>query len=278
MTVCIWLTVWRNRPAMKSKIRLYYKLFRIVILFIHGLTIAAGLFPVLSFIYSARDAKIKKDAIKTRWLQRFSAIVNLHIGKDGELPDRRAILVSNHISWLDIIVIGQYLPAYFVAKSDIAGWPVIGYLAKQGGTIFIRRGNKQHIRTTAEKMVWLLRQNGNIIAFPEGTTTNGDEVLHFHSSLFQPALLTRSTIQPVALQYLGAAKEHAPFIGDDAFVPHLLKMLALDKIEVQLSFLPVINNSGKNRHAVSLEARSAIAGKISEGLAADNSARCAFTR
>lgn len=271
-------TAWRNRPAMKSKLRLYYKLFRIVILFTHGLIIAAGVFPVLSFVYSARDAKIKKDAIKTRWLQSFSAIVNLHVSKDGELPDRRAILVSNHISWLDIIVIGQYLPAYFVAKSDIAGWPVIGYLAKQGGTIFIRRGNKQHIKTTAEKMVWLLRQNGNIIAFPEGTTTKGDEVVHFHSSLFQPALLTRSTIQPVALQYLGAAKEHAPFIGDDAFVPHLLKMLALDKIEVQLNFLPAINSSGKNRHAVSLEARSAIAGKISEGLAEDNSALCAFTR
>jgi 1-acyl-sn-glycerol-3-phosphate acyltransferase len=269
---------WRNRLAMKSKLRLYYKLFRIIILFINGLIIAAGIFPVLSFIYSVRDAKIKKDALKTRWLQRFSAIVNLHVSKDGELPDRRAILVSNHISWLDIIVIGQYLPAYFVAKSDIAGWPVIGYLAKQGGTIFIRRGNKQHIRTTAEKMVWLLRQNGNIIAFPEGTTTKGAEVLHFHSSLFQPALLTRSTIQPVALQYLGTAKEHAPFVGDDAFVPHLLKMLTLDKIEVQLSFLPAISSSGKNRHSVSLEARSVIAGKISEGLAADNSARYAFTR
>jgi len=263
---------------MKSKLRLYSKLSRIVILFINGLIIAAVIFPLLSFIYSARDAKIKKDAIKTRWLQNFSAIVNLHVSKDGELPDRRAILVGNHISWLDIIVIGQYLPAYFVAKSDIAGWPVIGYLAKQGGTIFIRRGNKQHIRTTAEKMVWLLRQNGNIIAFPEGTTTKGDEVLHFHSSLFQPALLTRSAIQPVALQYLGVAKEHAPFVGDDAFVPHLLKMLALDKIEVQLSFLPVINSSGKNRHAVSLEARSAIAGKISDDLAADNSALYASAR
>lgn len=263
---------------MKSKIRLYYKLFLIVILFINGLIIAAGIFPALGFLYSARDAKIKKDALKTRWLQRFGAIINLHIIKDGELPERRAILVSNHISWLDIIVIGQYLPAYFVAKSDIASWPVIGYLAKQGGTIFIRRGNKQHIKTTAEKMVWLLKQNGNIIAFPEGTTTKGDEVLHFHSSLFQPALLTRSTIQPVALQYLGAAKEHAPFVGDDAFVPHLLKMLTLDKIEVQLSFLPAINSSGKNRHSVSLETRSMIAGKISEGLAADNSARYPFIR
>ncbi|TAN64748.1 MAG: 1-acyl-sn-glycerol-3-phosphate acyltransferase [Methylobacter sp.] len=249
---------------MKLKIRLYYKLFLVAILFINGLIIAAGIFPTLGFLYSARDAKIKRDALKTRWLQRFSAIVNLHIIKEGELPERRAMLVGNHISWLDIIVIGQYLPAFFVAKNDISRWPVIGYLARQGGTIFIRRGDKQHIRTTAEKMVWLLKQNSNIIAFPEGTTTNGDEVLHFHSSLFQPALLTRSAIQPVALQYQGAAKEHAPFVGDDAFVPHLLNMLSLDKIEVRLSFLPVINGSGKSRHSVSLEARDMIWEKISE--------------
>jgi 1-acyl-sn-glycerol-3-phosphate acyltransferase len=262
---------------MKLKLRLYHKFFQIVILFINGLMIAAAIFPILGFLYSARDAKTKRDTIKTRWLRRFSSIVNLHIIKEGELPVRRAILVGNHISWLDIIVLGQYLPAYFVAKSDIASWPVIGYLAKQSGTIFIRRGNKQHIKTTAEKMVWLLKQNSNIIAFPEGTTTNGDEVLHFHSSLFQPALLTRSDIQPVALQYLGDAKEQAPFVGDDGFVPHLIKMLSMDKIEVRLSFLPVINNSGKNRHSVSLEARNTIWNKMSERSLPDNSAPCVQT-
>lgn len=256
---------------MKLSIRLYYKLFLIVILFIKGLIIAGGIFPVVGFLYSARDAKIKRDRLRTRWLQWFSAIVNLHITKDGELPERRAIFVSNHISWLDIIVIGQYFPAYFVAKSDISSWPVIGYLARQGGTIFIHRGNKQHIKTTAERMVWLLKQNSNIIAFPEGTTTKGDEVLHFHSSLFQPALLTKSAIQPVALQYQGKAKEHAPFVGNDAFVPHLIKMLTMDKIEVHLSFLPVINSSSKSRHAVSLETRNKIWKKISVDLPADNS-------
>lgn len=259
---------------MKLNIRLYYKLLLIVILFIKGLIIAGIIFPVLGFLYSERDAKMKRDALKIRWLQWFSAIVNLHIIKDGELPERRAVFVSNHISWLDIIVIGQYLPAYFVAKSDISNWPVIGYLARQGGTVFIRRGNKQHIKTTAEKMVWLLKQNGNIIAFPEGTTTKGDEVLHFHPSLFQPALLTRSAIQPVALQYQGVAKEHAPFVGNDAFVPHLIKMLTLDKIEVHLSFLPVINSSGKSRHAVSIETRDMISNKISECSPTDNSVVC----
>jgi 1-acyl-sn-glycerol-3-phosphate acyltransferase len=248
---------------MKSKLQLLNKLSLIIMLFSYGLIIAGGVFPVLNLLCPANKAKNKRDALKTHWLKRFSAIMNLSVIKEGELPERGTLLVSNHISWLDIIIIGQYLPAYFVAKSDILTWPIIGYLSKQGGTIFIRRGDKKHIKATTEKMVWVLKQNSNIIAFPEGTTTRGDEVLDFHASLFQPALLTRSAIQPVALQYQGVAEQQAPFIGDDDFIPHLIKMLKLDKIEVRLCFLPVINSSGKNRHSVSLETRNMICGKIS---------------
>jgi len=243
---------------MKSKLRLLYKLFLIILLFSYGLIIVGVFFPVLNLLCSANQAKSKRNALKTHWLTIFSTIVNLCVIKEGELPKQGALLVSNHISWLDIIVIGQYLPAYFVAKSDILSWPIIGYLSRHGGTIFIRRGDKKHIKATTEKMVWVLKQNSNIIAFPEGTTTKGDEVLGFHASLFQPALLTRSAIQPVALQYQGAAKQQAPFIGDDDFIPHLIKILSLDKIEVRVCFLPVIKSSGRDRHSVGLEARDMI--------------------
>ena len=255
---------------MKLKLRLLYKLSFIILLFGYGLIIAGCLFPALNLLCPANKAKTKRNTLKTHWLRRFSAIVNLCITKQGEPPEQGALLVSNHVSWLDIIVIGQYLPAYFVAKSDILSWPIIGYLSKQGGTIFIRRGDKKHIKATTEKMVWVLKQNSNIIAFPEGTTTSGDEVLSFHASLFQPALLTRSAIQPVALQYQGEAKQQAPFIGDDDFIPHLIKMLSLDKIEVHVSFLPVIKSLGKDRNSVGVEAREIISEKIYKGILVDN--------
>ena len=256
---------------MKSKLRLLNKLSLIVLLFSYGLVIAGGVFPLLNLLCTANTAKCKRNALKTHWLKRFSAILNLSITKEGELPEQGAFLVSNHISWLDIIVIGQYMPAYFVAKSDILSWPVIGYLSKQGGTIFIRRGDKKHIKATTEKMIWVLKQNSNIIAFPEGTTTKGDEVLGFHASLFQPALLTKSAIQPVALQYHGLAKEHAPFVGDDDFIPHLIKMLSLDKIEVRVCFLSVIKSSGRDRLSVGTEARELILQEISRGITGNNS-------
>ena len=249
---------------MKLKLRLLYKFFCIICLFFYGLIIAGIVFPVLHFICSANKAKSKRDRLKIHWLKVFSSIMKLSVIREGELPKDGALLISNHISWLDIIVIGQYLPVYFVAKSDISSWPIIGYLSRQGGTIFIRRGNKKSIKETAEKMIWVLKQNSNIVAFPEGTTTSGNEVLSFHASLFQPALLTKSVIQPVVIQYDGAAKHQAPFIGEDDFVRHLIKMLCLDKVEVRLSFLPVIKSLGKDRHTVCVEAREKIYEKISE--------------
>jgi 1-acyl-sn-glycerol-3-phosphate acyltransferase len=247
---------------MAIVVRLCYRLFLIILLFGYGLIIAAGIFPVVNWLCPVEDAGNRRDTLKMHWLRLFSHILCLDISVDGDLPRRGTLLASNHISWLDIVVIGRYLPAYFVAKSDISGWPVVGYLARQAGTIFIRRGDKRHIQATAKAMAGLLRDGRNIIAFPEGTTTCGDEVLHFHSSLFEPALSTQSAIQPAALQYHGEARLQAPFIGDDAFVPHLIRMLALDKIEVRLSFLPVIEGIDNTRHTVGIEARERIARKL----------------
>jgi lyso-ornithine lipid O-acyltransferase len=240
---------------MKLRLRLCFKIFLIVLLFISGLFIAAIIFPALGVLCKPSRAKYQRGVLKMAWLGWFSAIVRLHIIKEGEPLDNVGLLVSNHISWLDIIVLGRFLPAYFVAKSDILVWPIIGYLAKQAGTIFIRRGDKQQVKATTEKMLWLLKQNNTIITFPEGTTTKGDTVSPFHTSLFQPALLTKSVIQPVAIQYEGDAKKHAPFIGEDAFVPHLIKILSLEKVVVRVVFLSHIYTAGKNRHSVCNEAR-----------------------
>ncbi|MEQ1485234.1 lysophospholipid acyltransferase family protein [Methyloglobulus sp.] len=247
---------------MKLKLRLCYKVVLIALLFTSGLIIAAIIFPALGVLCKPSKAKRNRDTLKLTWLKWFCTILRLQITTEGVSPDKTCLLVSNHISWLDIVVLGCLIPAHFVAKSDILAWPIIGYLAKQGGTIFVRRGNKQQVKAITEEMLWLLKQNSTVIAFPEGTTTNGDVVLPFHASLFQSALLTKSTIQPVAIQYVGEARQLAPFIGEDVFVPHLIKMLSLDKIEVRVVFLHTINAAGKNRQSVSNEARAMIVASV----------------
>jgi 1-acyl-sn-glycerol-3-phosphate acyltransferase len=258
---------------MQEKIRLCYRLSALILLFGSGLIIAAFIFPAIGCVCSGSGARNLRDAIKRRWLQFFGALINLQVERQGRPAERRAMLAANHVSWLDIIVIGQYLPAYFVAKSDIANWPVIGFLSRQAGTVFIRRGDKKNITVTSDRMAWLFKQNCTIVAFPEGTTTAGNEVLNFHASLFQPALLTKSAIQPVSIQYQGPSKEQAPFIGDETFIGHLIRMLMLDKIEVKLSFLPCIPTAGKNRHWISQETRERIAAELSDERLSDKIGR-----
>ncbi len=243
---------------MKLKIRLCFKIALIALLFACGLIIAGIIFPAMDILCKPTRAKHNRGVLRLVWLKWFAIILNLHVTQEGELSSKAPFLASNHISWVDIIVLGQFAPSHFVAKSDILAWPIIGYLAKQGGTIFVRRGDKQQAKGIAEEIVWLLKQGGTVIAFPEGTTTLGDVVLPFHASLFQAALLTRASVQPVALQYQGEAKYFAPFIGEDEFVPHLFKMLAMDKIEVCVTFLPTIATAGKNRQSTSNEARDFI--------------------
>jgi lyso-ornithine lipid O-acyltransferase len=243
---------------MKLKPRLYYKAFLISLLFVSGLAIAALIFPALAVLCKPANAKLNRDALKLAWLHWFAAIVGLSISVEGVAPHKPCLFVSNHVSWLDIIVLGGVAPAHFVAKSDILSWPIIGYLAKQGGTVFVRRGEKQQAKAIGEEMLWLLKQNSTVIAFPEGTTTKGDVVLPFHASLFQPALLVKANVQPIALEYLGESKGQAPFVDDDTFVPHLLRILSLDKVEVRVVFHPMINTAGKTRQSVSGEARALI--------------------
>lgn len=252
------------KGSVKAKFRLCYKLVFLLLLFSAGLILAAGFFPAIDRLCSGSSPRNLRDAIKRQWLQCFGLLLNLQVERKGNPFEQKAMLAANHVSWLDIVVIGQYLPAYFVAKSDIACWPVIGFLSRQAGTIFIRRGDKKNIVSTSIKMERLFKQNCTVVAFPEGTTTTGDEVLNFHASLFQPALLTKSAIQPVSIQYRGSAKDQAPFVGDQTFIGHLLKMLMLDKIEVTLCFLPCVSTEGKKRCRISQETRERIVAHLTE--------------
>lgn len=244
------------------KVRLWFKVLLIILLFALGLFIAGLIYPIIGLLFAANMEKRQRDQLKSLWFKCFNALIGLRISQEGNPLEKTSFLVSNHVSWVDIAVLSHFFPAYFVAKNDILSWPVIGYLAKQGGTIFIRRGDKKQVMATAERMVWLIKQNSTVIVFPEGTTTSGDDVLPFHASLFQPALLTKANIQPVALHYLNESKALAPFIGDDAFLPHMLRILSMDKVEVRVVFLPVINTAGKSRQAVCNEARELITNSV----------------
>ncbi|HET8707599.1 MAG TPA: 1-acyl-sn-glycerol-3-phosphate acyltransferase [Pseudomonadales bacterium] len=173
----------------------------------------------------------------TRWWHtRLLRILNIELRFNQEaevcLP---ALFVSNHISWIDIPVIGSKLPAYFLSKEEVRRWPLIGALAAGAGTLFIKRGNgKTH--AAAQSMAAHIRQGRSILFFPEGTTTNGQSIRTYHHKLFA-CVAEETPVHVIALRYLdqsGQPCEIAPFIGDDEFVAHLLRLLRQDKIAVEL--------------------------------------------
>lgn len=177
-------------------------------------------------------------------------LFNLHCVVEGEISaSRPTLFLSNHISYLDIFVLGKYIPAYFIAKSEVAGWPILGWLAKVQNTLFFERSSKR-VRQQMQVMTDHFDQKGNLILFPEGTSTNGEHVVPFKSSLLQSAESASETvlIQPVTVSYTRYKNEmmtreirdQYAWYAKMPFASHFFNALGLAKAEVKVIFHPPV--------------------------------------
>jgi len=209
-------------------------------------------------------------ALKTRRhiLQAWSTIllcifnVRIDIDKDDLLHKfRHGLIVSNHISWLDVFVLNSVLPMRFVAKSDLRHWPVFGWLSVRVQTLFIERGKVRSAARINVEMVELLKRGESLAIFPEGTTTNGEQVAHFHSSLFQPAIDAGVQVFPVTIRYQDASGSHniAPaYIDDMSFIASLWNILNTHSLHVRLTTSAAIDTLSGNRRELTRMAQQSI--------------------
>lgn len=198
------------------------------------------------------------------WHRRFCQVLDLDIKVHGKPDKRPALWVSNHVSWLDIPVIGAHFSVYFLSKAEVANWPLVGHLARAGGTLYIKRGSGDS-NGVASQMAEHLQAGRSILFFPEGTTTDGKQLKTFFHKLFQAACMTGTDIQPVVLCYRdeqGELHSVAPFIGDDEFTEHLLKVLKEKPMRVELLILPRISINGRDPRTLAKDLRA----MMSEGL------------
>jgi 1-acyl-sn-glycerol-3-phosphate acyltransferase len=231
------------------------------LMFLAGLLAVTLAFPLAS-LCGPRAARRLRGRIAMDWYAGLARILNLKLRRFGEPMAAVGLTVGNHVSWLDIVALGSQAPFDFIAKREVADWPVVGYLGKRAGTLFVSRGDRGSSLGVAEDMAWRLRQGRRLALFPEGTSTMGAGVLRFHARLFQPALLVHVPVQPVAIAYRGKAARLAPFVGDDDFLPHLWRLLALDSIEVDLSFCPPLAPGSLDRDSLARHARAQIAAAL----------------
>ena len=146
---------------------------------------------------SSKDRRIKK------WCQKLLKIleVNLQLSGFDSLPPSGILFASNHISWLDIMVINAAMPVRFVAKSEVKQWPIFGYLADQLNTLYIQRNNRGDVSQMVGQLVNALNDGERICIFPEGTSSDGSTVLPFKSNLFEAVIISNSHCMPLAITY-----------------------------------------------------------------------------
>lgn len=194
-----------------------------------------------------------KHAIQ-KWMMQLCQILGLEVEVEGDISDQTVLMVCNHISWLDIIVLSSHYPYSFLSKSEIRRWPIIGFLAYSSGTLFIRRHSVSGLKHAVRDVSKRLQQGRSVCLFPEGTTNDGG-VQPFKSGLFTTATEAGVAVQPVAIEYL---HDDAAYVDDDHFLRHLLKQAGKHSIHVRLRFLPPIQAEG-DRRDIALRAQTVIA-------------------
>jgi 1-acyl-sn-glycerol-3-phosphate acyltransferase len=238
-------------------VRLIGRTLRVVAVVGLGLLLALAM-SALAWLPGAEQTE-RQQRWTRLFMRQLSAALPFRITVHGALPGRPLLWVGNHVSWTDIALLGSLQPLSFLSKADVRGWPLLGWLAQQAGTLFIRRGAGDS-ELTRRQMTLRLRQGMPLLMFPEGTTTDGRGLRTFHGRLLASAQDAGVAVQPVAIRYLrdGHADPLAPFIGDDDLLSHLRRLLAADVAEVHIHLLAPIPSLDKPRALLALECQEAI--------------------
>lgn len=225
-----------------------------------GLHFLAGACAI-AFVYPSAHEN-RRLWLKQRWSRQLLDILGIRLDAKlaGIAPGN--LIVANHISWLDIHALNAARPMAFVAKSELRHWPLVGWLAANTDTIFLRRGCRGHARLVNAEIEAMLKAGKDVAIFPEGTSTDGTQILNFHSALFQAAVDTGRPVQPVALSYYGAdgRRSLAPaYAGETTMTECLAAILACRTLTVRLRPTPSLDSQTRQRRELAHAARGGIA-------------------
>ncbi|HEY3990307.1 MAG TPA: lysophospholipid acyltransferase family protein [Acidobacteriaceae bacterium] len=180
---------------------------------------------------------------RANWLQDAACTVLKRIGMtvtaEGD-PPLHGLVVSNHLSYLDVLAYASIAPCLFVAKQDVRAWPVFGAFATMAGTIYVNRERASANGDAVALMEEALAACVPVVLFPEGTSSDGGSVLRFHSRYFEPAVRMHAPVTAAAIGYASSTAEEATlaYHGDDVFGTHLVRTLGQRNLEARVIFAP----------------------------------------
>jgi 1-acyl-sn-glycerol-3-phosphate acyltransferase len=213
-------------------------------------------------LISARAATRLRERQMRTWARAVLALMNVRVERLGTPPPRPFFLVSNHLSYLDVLILWSQTPCSFLAKSEVARWPLLGPLTRAAGTLYVDRTRRSDVLPTLDAVRARLALDEGIVVFPEGTSSPGVTVLPFRSSLFEAAAATSGRVSLAAISYdtgdpARPAHQHVAWWGDMEFPGHFWSLLKLPRLRACVRFgeQPV---TGADRKALARDAHAAL--------------------
>ena len=200
----------------------------------------------LNIFFSSDSKKRQKYIAKyaQKWARCVCTALCIEITAQGETPEfDNALIVANHVGSPDIFILGSYFQVVFVSKEEVRDWPLIGFLADLGHTIFVNREKKQQVRETIFSIKDRLNSGLSVLLFPEARVTDGKDVYPFKSAHFEAAILSGKPVLPVMIHYEDSENPKIAQWGNQTFIFHIIALLKNPKLKATITVFPLIPSS-----------------------------------
>lgn len=199
-----------------------------------------------------------------RWCRLGARCLGLTVRASGEVPAPGSLVIANHQGYVDIVTVGGLFPCVFAARHDMRRWPMFGTLAAAGGTIFINREVKKAGFRGITQVSEALKDGSTVIGFPEGTSTDGQELLPFRNGLFEAAVQANAPVVPAAVRYLeldgepitDATRHIVGWFRDEGFMPHMFELGSRRSVTAEVRFGEPIEPPHVDRRALAATAEA----------------------
>lgn len=236
------------------RLRAAWRLLRVLLHVLHGAAIA-----LLRFYRLERPARLE---LVRWWAAKMLRVAGIGLQGSGTPLTGGALLVINHISWLDIVAVHALCPeARFVSKADVKRWPVLRRLVDAAGLLYLERERRRDAMRVVHHMGEALAAGDTVAVFPEGTTGAGHALLPFHANLLQAAIATARPVQPVALRFSDATatvSAAVAYVGDTTLLQSLWLVACAEGLQARVQFLAPLASAGEERRVLAVRLRAAI--------------------
>jgi len=251
------LPIFLNKQTQSSLVVRIVRILRVILHTLYGILVSIILLPTLS--------SRQRNRVIGHWSHQLLRIFNIQLIVNGEPPNRDLagiMFVGNHISWLDIHVLNSIHAVRFIAKAEVKNWPVFGLLAKKANTLFINREDKKDTVRVIESTSKGLLKGDSFCFFPEGTTTDGTDLLRFKGGLMQASINANTDIWPFVISYpdhSGSPNKKMAFVGKATLIASILQIISISRPQATITFLPKVPSGGHERRGLTILVRHAIA-------------------